>query len=311
MIRVFSSDDRGVPEREIVLRFKTWAGGEEHVEVDVLATSNNFGAAFLDWRASSRLLIYAKLYDSSDVMRLLVTLETLRNEEVFSAEPVIDLVLPYIPYGRQDRVTGTTGQLLNTFVGALNRFDISRIYTLDPHSYETIGRLSDIAIDGVFDYKPLLLRDSELITRVCAGKPDYVLLPDAGAKARGYPHGYTIDQMIVGSKKRDPITGHPTLSLSNDDLKKIIGSNVLIIDDICDGGRTFIEMAKMLRSAETYRGLGLENFPTFPKLYLCVTHGIFSNGLDELLSYFESIGSYHTWPGNPNHPRLQRGTQLL
>jgi ribose-phosphate pyrophosphokinase len=44
----------------------------------------------------------------------------------------------------------------------------------------------------------------------------------------------------------------------------------LIVDDICDGGRTFIELAKVLRPL------------TSGQVKLYVTHGIFSAGFEAL-----------------------------
>jgi ribose-phosphate pyrophosphokinase len=50
----------------------------------------------------------------------------------------------------------------------------------------------------------------------------------------------------------------------------------VIVDDICDGGRTFLEIAKTIRSKK-------RNISIFgDKIYLVVTHGIFSAGFDEL-----------------------------
>jgi len=48
------------------------------------------------------------------------------------------------------------------------------------------------------------------------------------------------------------------------------GDRVLIIDDICDGGRTFIEITKLLLQA------GVES------VSLHVSHGLFSQGIDVL-----------------------------
>lgn len=53
---------------------------------------------------------------------------------------------------------------------------------------------------------------------------------------------------------------------------------LVIIDDLCDGGATFIEGAKILKDI----------FPN-RKLILRVYHGIFSKGFDELLNYFDKI----------------------
>ena len=52
----------------------------------------------------------------------------------------------------------------------------------------------------------------------------------------------------------------------------------LIVDDICDGGRTFVEIAKSIR----------EKFPE-AEVYLIVTHGIFSSGSAELAKHFTCI----------------------
>ncbi|MEL6720431.1 MAG: phosphoribosyltransferase family protein [Bacteroidota bacterium] len=53
--------------------------------------------------------------------------------------------------------------------------------------------------------------------------------------------------------------------------------NCLIVDDICDGGRTFIGLAEALK----HKGAN--------RLYLAVSHGIFSYGFEELNNHFEHI----------------------
>ena len=58
----------------------------------------------------------------------------------------------------------------------------------------------------------------------------------------------------------------------------------VIFDDICDGGRTFIEISKAIK----------EKFPD-NKVFLCVTHGIFSNSFLELSSYFENVYSTNSF----------------
>jgi ribose-phosphate pyrophosphokinase len=49
---------------------------------------------------------------------------------------------------------------------------------------------------------------------------------------------------------------------------KVRNAVILIVDDICDGGRTFIELAKKLRPMTT------------GKIKLLITHGIFSKGIE-------------------------------
>ena len=62
----------------------------------------------------------------------------------------------------------------------------------------------------------------------------------------------------------------------------------IIIDDICDGGRTFIGIAEAIKEQ-------VQN----PEIYLLVTHGIFSAGYNQLMNYFDKIyttNSYHDFP---------------
>jgi ribose-phosphate pyrophosphokinase len=50
-----------------------------------------------------------------------------------------------------------------------------------------------------------------------------------------------------------------------------------IVDDICDGGRTFIELSKELKK----RNCG--------NVYLIISHGIFSKGIDVLREHFTKV----------------------
>ncbi len=55
------------------------------------------------------------------------------------------------------------------------------------------------------------------------------------------------------------------------------GKPVLIVDDICDGGYTFLKLAEKLKE----KNAGM--------VILYVTHGIFSKGLDELCQVVNNI----------------------
>jgi len=63
--------------------------------------------------------------------------------------------------------------------------------------------------------------------------------------------------------------------------RNVEGYNILIVDDICDGGATFNQAAQILKEK------GAVN------LYLYVTHGIFIKGLDLLQENFEHIVCHH------------------
>jgi ribose-phosphate pyrophosphokinase len=57
-------------------------------------------------------------------------------------------------------------------------------------------------------------------------------------------------------------------------------TDIILIDDICDGGRTFIEMARKLRE---------DKILTNHNLHLVVTHGIFSNGMEVIHQEFKTV----------------------
>lgn len=106
----------------------------------------------------------------------------------------------------------------------------------------------------------------------------YLISPDAGSNKKIFDLAKSInynDEIIRCDKLRDIPTGKIIETIVyKDDLH---GKDGIIVDDICDGGRTFIELAKVLRK----RNCG--------KLYLIVTHGIFSKGLEELNQYFDGV----------------------
>jgi ribose-phosphate pyrophosphokinase len=148
---------------------------------------------------------------------------------------------------------------------------------IDPHSDVLEAVINNFA---KYDNLKLVKFALENIDNKNDARERIVLVsPDAGAykKIFDVAKEFGIQNIITANKVRDLKTGNiirteiPTLD-PHKDLKYVI------IDDICDGGRTFVELAKVMK----------ENRPT-SKIYLVVTHGIFSKGLEELGDYFDGI----------------------
>jgi ribose-phosphate pyrophosphokinase len=95
-----------------------------------------------------------------------------------------------------------------------------------------------------------------------------IIAPDKGAVPRAEVAARFIGSHEVkyATKVRNPENGEILRTEIQDGDYK--GKNLLIVDDICDGGRTFIELAKVLR----------EHNPSRIDLY--ITHGIFSKGFE-------------------------------
>jgi len=101
-----------------------------------------------------------------------------------------------------------------------------------------------------------------------------VVIPDAGAAKKAYSwlDGRTVVQAL---KRRDVRTGALSgFEVLADDLG---GRPCIIIDDICDGGGTFLGLAAELQKANA------------GPLTLAVTHGLFTKGTDRLLEAFATV----------------------
>ena len=114
-----------------------------------------------------------------------------------------------------------------------------------------------------------------------------LIAPDGGSLKKIYKVaeqiGYKGD-IITCSKERDEQG-----KLSKVDVpicERHLGYDYIIVDDICDGGATFLNIAKEIKNI--YENNDEIDEP-LPKIYLIVTHSIFSKGTDELLKYFDGI----------------------
>lgn len=167
------------------------------------------------------------------------------------------LYIPYLPYARQDKkIDPDKTFALHSFAKILNNLNFKKVISFDPHSEEAGNLIHNFEI-----IKPI----KEIYLPLGQTSSDIVCYPDIGA-LRKY-RNFINFKYIYGEKERDQKTGYIKkyeLQGSPD------GKKVLIVDDICDGGMTFILLTKQL----------LEAGATEVNLY--VSHGIFSKGLKPL-----------------------------
>jgi ribose-phosphate pyrophosphokinase len=191
----------------------------------------------------------------------------------------IELYVPYFIGGRSDRLFQYGGvNYLKQVVGPIiNSQGYSKVYVMDPHSDVLEAVINNFAKYDNFKLVKFALENID--NKNNARERIALVSPDAGAykKIFDVAKEFGIQNIITANKVRDLKTGNiirteiPTLD-QHKDLKYVI------IDDICDGGRTFVELAKVMKDSR----------PT-AKIYLVVTHGIFSKGLEELGDYFDGI----------------------
>lgn len=187
----------------------------------------------------------------------------------------IELYVPYFIGARSDRKfgEGQTNYLKNVICPIINSQGFSKVIVMDAHS-----DVLEACLDNFKKIDNIRLVDFALSEIKGRSSQTALISPDAGAlkKIFDVAKEFNITNVTTASKVRDIISGNiirtelPTMDLTDID-------DIIIIDDICDGGRTFIELAKVIR------------LQTDKPIHLVVTHGIFSAGFEELEKYFDSI----------------------
>lgn len=196
----------------------------------------------------------------------------------------IHLDIPYMPAAREDRPEIGRSFGLQVVASVLNTCDWKTITCHDVHS--------DVAHaffkPGVFKSIPqhmLLARDiSKIVADSIRNSENICLLsPDAGAIKKANQIIQTLGNrvpLLRATKKRDISTGN--LSDTNIPVDVDSFKNIIIVDDICDGGRTFLNLADEIKKVNP-----------MCNLHLVVTHGIFSAGRTKLEAAFKTVIAYN------------------
>ena len=282
LITISSTSAAGAGTQYAALEFMSFPGGERHVRLPAAQLADAVDTAWT---------IEARVYTPADIFDLMLATDALQR--IIPVGSTLRLVMPYVPYARQDRVA-LEGEPLSAavFCALINTLNFDAVEVWDPHSDVTPALLKNVRVRST---KGLMLKTfgekgmEHLLTN-CA-----FVAPDAGARKRvaALAKEFGTD-MVPADKKRDPKTG----KLSGAQvLGDVPARPLLVVDDICDGGGTFLELARVLREK------------TDQPLYLYVTHGLFTKGLDALKGCYDGVfsancrddamaaqlGSFHTY----------------
>lgn len=218
--------------------------------------------------------VKAYLDRADDIMALLFIIDALRR---LLPSIKIDLHIPYFPYARQDRVCNEGESLsIKVMADLINNLKCDRVVIVDPHSDVTPALLNNCQVITQADILSQSSLKDELV------KDNWVLIsPDGGAekKTLAVAKRLGIKDVFCAQKIRDTQTGKILATTFHHDVK---GRKVLIVDDICDGAKTFVELGKLLQQQEA------------SVICLYITHGIFSKGLTPLRPYFHHLYCHHT-----------------
>jgi ribose-phosphate pyrophosphokinase len=237
---------------------------------------HNYNTYYRLREQSNPITIKSRLNTFQDLELIICANQALKEIGVKS----VKLFIPYCIGGRSDRKfqEGGINYIKTVISPILNSQNFDEIRIMDPHSdvlEACINNFIKIDNSGLVQFALTnILKEGSLQKNIC------LVSPDAGAYKKIFDVAtwFKINEIITASKVRDISTGKilrtevPSIEKYDDEMRYII------VDDICDGGRTFIELAKVI----------YEQKPN-AKIYLVVTHGIFSAGFAELKNYFEMI----------------------
>lgn len=145
------------------------------------------------------------------------------------------LFIGYLPYSRMDRPNGDYAVTLNCISNLINSMKFTEVIIREPHSNASLEKIENSIADWWCCF-----RIDECIKRCNA---DSVFFPDAGALQR-YGSSFNFEiPYAVGKKERNFLSG----KIEKYSIEGDIGYNVLIVDDLCSRGGTFINAAKHLR----------------------------------------------------------------
>jgi ribose-phosphate pyrophosphokinase len=260
MTRSLNIDGMFVPTAipEIEFTMMQFKGGEMHIKL------NNH----INYSQVEKVVITNRFRNADDIIKVLIAKDALQRKGVKN----FDLIMPYIPYARQDRqcVDGESFTL-KVFTDIINSANFDKVFVVDAHS--------DVAPALLNNCMNLSNEPYVQLAYYAIGIPEVILVsPDSGANKKVnklFDNLKLFTKIVKCDKRRNMATGELSFfEVFTDDLG---GKPCLIVDDICDGGRTFIGIAEELKKKNA------------GDIYLFITHGIFSYGTEELTKNFKKV----------------------
>lgn len=225
--------------------------------------------------------VEADVRDSDGVLTLFLLLDALT--QLPGDQTAITVHLIYLPYARQDRVCApqeaSSLEVFSRLCHAAIPVPVQWVLH-DPHNEAKARQLFP---NAQILQQPTLMSVVPGLLSPLRNQHYHLVSPDEGArtKTESVARRFEIQHpIILGHKHRDPKTGKLSGFSYDGDVE---GKDLLIVDDICDGGGTFLGLASELRKGN----------PNSVSLY--ITHGIFSQGKQKLEDVFDRVFCFSDW----------------
>lgn len=185
--------------------------------------------------------------------------------------------IPYFPAARADRGAPFGAKV---YADIINSFNLDEVVIFDPHSPVIVELIHNVTVVD----SARVIRQAIGCRTLDATAQGYVgvIAPDKGAVPRAQRAADALHlPLFKATKERDFESGH----LSKFAIEELpTEGRLLLVDDICEGGRSFSGLAEAA-------GIGRE------RLSLWVSHGSFSGNADKLTESFSTIYTTDSHPG--------------
>ncbi len=230
------------------VRFILFPDNQPHVIVDLVTKSDE-------------VTVICSITNSLKMMHLLQTANAIDH---LNARKKL-LVIPYLMGARYDRVMANGDSCdIEVIASLINACQFEQVILFDVHSELSLRLIRNST--HINNRQLVELYDREDAVVIC---------PDTGASKKVQDYlkwNKHLSTIVYCTKTRDLATGKIILEVREPE--KCKDRNCVIIDDICDGGATFLAIAGQIRPMH---------------LTLIVTHGIFSKGFSLLEQTFDEI----------------------
>ena len=246
----------------------TFPAGEAHIKTDAAA-------------GELPLYLYLTGADANEYMSAAMWIDYAHQDG-----HKVTALIPYLPGARQDRGNPFGAKVYANLINAMNA---DEVVCFDPHSPVMPALVNNLRVVGP---------ESVIARAVKKALPEYagVICPDEGAKTRTAIAAEALGlPLFHAAKHRDFVTG----KLSGFTCEELPAEGrFLVVDDICDGGGTFMGLA-----AAT--GLGPD------RLDLWVSHGVFSGKAAQITEAYGTIYTTDSHPGAANPDVAATITSLI
>lgn len=234
----------------------TFPDGEVHLELAPLNRKELVG-------------VICRITNGNDLFILMQLADILKRQCV----EVAYLRILYLMGMRCDRLFDLNRPFtLGIVADVVNSLGARNVELCEPHSLRSIRMINNAGVESLTYYNANKLSKDNPNMRFVA--------PDNGATLR-----YVLPYAVVCSKVRDEATGE-LLDFKAEEIVPAKDRDLLMVDDLCDGGGTFVGLAPKVRE------LGPKS------LSLLVTHAIQKQGIEKVAAVYDKVyitNSYKDW----------------